>query len=405
MTAPIPISSTPPQTHAPAPPANLATPGSSVSVSPQTPFSPLSSLAAPLSPSSATPSASGFFKLFSGSSNEAVGHAMTTQDPLDQQKGFALPTGNSPPNRTQALGISFNGAGKVGSALDDHDEEHDSFEFGDVGHARQGSWGRRAMSMSASSPPAASGLSAVGLGRPSGIAAMLKGLGSPTSPGPGSGAAGTAGEQSLSSMLQQGQIPQQAQAQGMAKSPDAQQWAGVPEMSPLSRTLSGGKSWTGNGVLADQAARGQGLLRRLSLTGAGSSFKVRLISSFGCPPLRLSTALIIVAGHVLPSERGDLAPRPSAVQPARVDPASPATTDRAGRGGAALGERERPEPQLAAGWCRATGLDDQYQEAEREPGESLLGLGKVHGSGVGLTRGRWASGSCGTTGTFEWSSR
>ncbi|WVQ81857.1 hypothetical protein IAT38_003984 [Cryptococcus sp. DSM 104549] len=123
-------------------------------------------------------------------------------------------------------------AGSVTPAIvkDDHDE-HDSFEFGDFG----GSWvkGRRAMSMSGS----ASGQS--------GIAAMMKNGGSPT------------------------------ESRGDAFVAGAAAGAGA-----------GAGRLAGGGVMADKAAKGQGVLRRLSLSGAGyrPPFLSPPLTSSGLPP-------------------------------------------------------------------------------------------------------------------------
>ena len=184
-TDPIPITTTPPNASRPAlgqlPSQNLTTPSSSMSVSPQTPFSP----PAGTFPSTSTPTPStsqGFFKWAA---------FIAKSPPLsDHQRGFDIPT----------------------IADDSQDlEEHDSFEFGDLSHLKARSWnGRRTMSMS-------------------GVTVQ-------------SPVAGTSG---ISSMLK-----------GFAESPQSQ-----PPGAPA------------GGVMADKQAKGQGVLRRLSMGGA--SYRVR----------------------------------------------------------------------------------------------------------------------------------
>ena len=152
------------------------------------------------------------------------------------------------------------------AVIDDDDEDHDSFEFGDPAHAKQ-PWGRRAFSMTYGGYGSGAG---AGAGeKPSGIAAILKGF--------GSGARGT--EQA------------DGQAQPTVQSPTSATYATLPRtdavaagpafssnsiestMPPLARSVSG--SWSGHAsVMADKAAKGQGVLRRLSMTGAGGGFKV-----------------------------------------------------------------------------------------------------------------------------------
>ena len=102
---------------------------------------------------------------------------------------------------------------------DDH-ENHDSFEFGDFDDLKSRSWNktRRAVSMSAGPGQGASG-----------ITAMLSGFG-----------AGAASPPKAAAPLKEG-------------------------------TAVGAMSMPGSGLLADKAARGQGVLRRLSMSG--SSFR------------------------------------------------------------------------------------------------------------------------------------
>jgi hypothetical protein len=122
---------------------------------------------------------------------------------------------------------------------DDHHshEHHDAFEFGDLGDMRNKSWttasanaakGRRAVSMSMASGQNAGG---------SGITSMLTGFGS-TAPGPSTAPAGSG-------------LPRGA---GLGSSAQASEGAGLATQPQ-------------NGVLADKAAKGQGLLRRFSIGG------------------------------------------------------------------------------------------------------------------------------------------
>ncbi|WVW85622.1 hypothetical protein I302_107660 [Kwoniella bestiolae CBS 10118] len=193
MTAPIPISAPgDPHSHSQphpslpifSPPLPSTTPGSSISVSPQTPFTSTGQNNLGVSTTPTATTGGGMFKWAS-----SLGKSPTNGNAIEptKQRGFDIPH------------------------EDDHDE-HDSFEFGDF---TAKSWagaggGRRTMSMSlpsaAKSPTSSSP-----------IAAILKGGFGETSP------AGSAGQ---------------------------------------------GHS-LGTGVLADKAAKGQGVLRRLSLSGSG----------------------------------------------------------------------------------------------------------------------------------------
>ncbi|KAK8854786.1 hypothetical protein IAR55_003525 [Kwoniella newhampshirensis] len=210
MSAPIPINqstTTPPhQTHPTlsALPLPSTTPTSAMSVSPQTPFFPPPGL-----PASTTPSQpSSIFK-------------------------WAASLGKSPSPPTQPRNFEwsegYNG-NALGAHVEDHEHEHDSFEFGDFNDIKSRSWGmgRRTMSMSAS----------VGVAGQSGIAAMLKN---------GGGSAREA-------------VPAQNSGQ-----------AGL-----------GVGSVPCGGVMADKVAKGQGVLRRLSLSG--SAYRPPFMS----PPLQSS---------------------------------------------------------------------------------------------------------------------
>jgi hypothetical protein len=110
----------------------------------------------------------------------------------------------------------------IPQASHDHDdhENHDSFEFGDFDDLKSRSWTktRRAVSMSAGPGQGASGISA-----------MLSGFG-----------AGAASPPRVAAPIKEG-------------------------------TAVGAMSMPGSGLLADKAAKGQGVLRRLSMSG--SSFR------------------------------------------------------------------------------------------------------------------------------------
>ncbi|WWC93777.1 hypothetical protein V866_000613 [Kwoniella sp. B9012] len=204
MTAPIPISSSTSDTHHhPAhsqpifsPPLPSTTPGSSISISPQTPF--FAQTSAPATGHdklgvSTTPTANTGGGIFKWASSLGKSPTNLNGGSPTKQKGFDIPFEHE----------------------DDHDE-HDSFEFGDFTTTTK-SWvgGRRTMSMSLPVSTAAKSPS-----HTSPIATMLKG-GLGDSPNNTSTTAGTQGN-----------------------------------------SLPGG-------VLADKAAKGQGVLRRLSLSGSG----------------------------------------------------------------------------------------------------------------------------------------
>ncbi|WVQ99999.1 hypothetical protein IAU59_007142 [Kwoniella sp. CBS 9459] len=251
MTAPIPISSTGPSTmtqHGPqpilSPPLPSNTPGSSMSVSPQTPFFPPPGLA-----TSSTPTqSSSLFKWassFGKSPNSQTNGNVTGLGPssLNKQSGFDVPP--------------------TIQDVEDHEHEHDSFEFGDYGDLKSRSWtasagtgGRRTMSMSYAS----------GRQGQSGIAAMLKG---------GFGDNNT--------------------GQGQAMSPPAGGGGAAP-----------GQSMPVGGVMADKAAKGQGVLRRLSLSGG--SYRPAFLS----PPLQ--SAPLPPSPPAVPSIPAP-APAPPAAEP------------------------------------------------------------------------------------------
>lgn len=134
---------------------------------------------------------------------------------------------------------------------DHHFEQHDSFEFGDFGDMRNKSWtsaqkGRRAVSMSMASGQTASGAvnPILGSSPPAGIGgagggsvmSMLTGFGAGGPLSPGGGPAAAVFGSSLSSSL------------------------GSPNGL-------GGIGMQG-GVMADKAAKAQGVIRRLSLSGS-----------------------------------------------------------------------------------------------------------------------------------------
>ncbi|WVR07489.1 hypothetical protein IAU60_004531 [Kwoniella sp. DSM 27419] len=209
MTAPIPISSSP--THSSyshannpilSPPQPSHTPGSSVSISPQTPFFPPPGLA-----TSSTPTQSSGLIKWASSFGKSPSNTISNMSP-NKQSGFDVP----PTIHDE----------------EDHEHEHDSFEFGDYGDLKSRSWAgtsvgsRRCMSMSYAP------------GAQSGIAAMLKG---------GFG--------------------------------DAPAGGGTNTGQPV-----GGNSMPAGSVLADKAAKGQGVLRRLSMSGG--SYR----ASFLSPPMQ-----------------------------------------------------------------------------------------------------------------------
>lgn len=199
---PIPISTPPHQMSSHSPPATgpKDTPGSSVSMSPQTPYIPIQNLSSTApNPNSGilqwarsfkSPPAQGGMTLPPASGPGSGSPPAHPTHAHQQQKGFDIPS--------------------IHAENHDHDhDEHDSFEFGDLSSRTWGGrMGRRAVSMSVPSGQ--------------GISGMLSGF-TPTSP------------------------PKQAFADGL----------GVG--SPPSQMSSS--------VLADKTARGQGVLRRLSIGG------------------------------------------------------------------------------------------------------------------------------------------
>lgn len=248
MSSPIPIGTnqptTPPDTRRvshptldklplPAhPPGSAHSPSSSLSISPQTPFFPPPG--APLSPlgSSATPTQSGFIKWASGFS---LGKSPVSP-PLSSTKGFEIPHLQSPSQSHQHQTSASLPASAIVMDEDDHHahERHDAFEFGDFGDMKNKSWtgatataNRRAVSMSMASGQTASG-----------ITSMLRGFGST------SAASGQHGE--VTSPI--GFSP--------ASGPGHNQNGTSPPASMPQ-----------GGVLADKAAKGQGLLRRFSIGG------------------------------------------------------------------------------------------------------------------------------------------
>jgi len=176
-------------------PAQTPSSSSSLSLSPQTPFLPPSSLSIPINPNTnpnlATSPSKTFLKYAA-----ALSKSPNSQSPISTQRGF---------NPTQEIDHDHN-----------HPEHHDSFEFGDYGDLKTKSWtagvNRRAASIS----------------------------------GPVSVPANT----------------QQA-GQGTGQGQGAQ---GLGIMNGFSKE-GGGQS----GVMADKLAKGQGVLRRLSLTGSSFS--------------------------------------------------------------------------------------------------------------------------------------
>ena len=179
MSKPIPIASDPhtPPATIPIPPAH--SPSSSLSISPQTPFYPPSGLASPPLPglaglSTTAPASGGFFKWAATfSKSPSVPNDLAPKDDLTPRPG---------PDRVE--------------------EEHDSFEFGDLNDLRSRGWNKNRRALSMSMPRGQSG-----------IAAMLGATQSGVSPG-----------------------------------------------SASSQAIPPG------GVMADKAAKGQGVLRRISFS-------------------------------------------------------------------------------------------------------------------------------------------
>ncbi|RSH88754.1 hypothetical protein EHS25_002982 [Saitozyma podzolica] len=271
MSSPIPISTnqptTPPDTRRvshptldklplPAHPpgsGSAHSPSSSLSISPQTPFFPPPG--APLSPlgSSATPTQSGFIKWASGFS---LGKSPVSP-PLSSTRGFEIPHLQSPSQSHQHPTSASMPASAIVMDEDDHHahERHDAFEFGDLGDMKNKSWtgatataNRRAVSMSMASGQSASG-----------ITSMLRGFGS-TSAASGPG--------------QHGEV-----TSPIGFSPGGGTGHNQNGTSPPASMPQGG-------VLADKAAKGQGLLRRFSIGGgfARSPFLSPPSGSSALPP-------------------------------------------------------------------------------------------------------------------------
>lgn len=190
-------------------------PSSSISISPQTPFF----------PHGTTHPKAGTSEPLTASSPTSAGFF----------KWAAASLGRSPPatDAQRGFDIPNPGHGLAPRKPEEHDHEnHDSFEFGDFDDLKSRSWNqRRAVSMSG----------------PSGISAMLAGFAS-TSPPVGATTHGNVRE----------------------AAPSAGGGANGPGAMPMS--LPSG------GVLADNAARGHGVLRRLSMSGTNfvrvSAFRV-----------------------------------------------------------------------------------------------------------------------------------
>ena len=227
MSAPIPISPSSPAgtTHKDAYPSPST--ASTSSLSPHTPFTPL--------PPTVTPASVG--------NGTATGSGAGGQGGSGLLRWASLSFGKSPtspgaaqlghPAQTHGQGPAYS-QGHGGSAVHDHDhdEHHDVFEFGDFNHMAKGSWtghGRRAASMSM-----ASGQNAAG-GNDQSVSAMLAG-----------------GFGGLPSPSQE-----KSQGQGMA----------IPRSVPAG-SPPGANAGMRGGVVADNAAKGVGVLRRLSLSGS-----------------------------------------------------------------------------------------------------------------------------------------
>ena len=218
-TSPIPISafslmSTSPTTQP------KDTPSSSISISPQTPFSTNQNL----STTAPNPN-SGILqwaRSFKSPPSQAAPTLEPAAPPAHQQKGFDIPA--------------------IHAQHDDHDhDEHDSFEFGDLSTRSWGKMGRRAVSMSVPSGQ--------------GISSMLTGFGA-TSP------------------------PKNPEGLGIG-SPSGGLGIGSPPAGPA------------GGVMADKTARGQGVLRRLSISGSFAKVSRRCTCSH----------MLTTAPHVLASSQ------------------------------------------------------------------------------------------------------
>jgi hypothetical protein len=181
------------------------TPSSSISISPQTPFSTNQNL----STTAPNPN-SGILqwaRSFKSPPTQAGPTLEPAAPPAHQQKGFDIPA--------------------IHTQHDDHEhDEHDSFEFGDLSTRSWGRMGRRAVSMSVPSGQ--------------GISSMLTGFGA-TSP------------------------PKNPEGLGIG-SPSGSLGIGSPPAGPA------------GGVMADKTARGQGVLRRLSISSSFVKVSGRALS-------------------------------------------------------------------------------------------------------------------------------
>lgn len=197
---PIPISTPPHQMSSNATSQPRDTPASSVSMSPQTPFMPTQNLSSTApNPNSGILQWARSFKSPPTTAQPQLPSSGSPPGPAGgqhQQRGFDIPSINAPDQDT-------------------HDDEHDSFEFGDLSTRSWGRMGRRAVSMSV---PAGQGISS-----------MLTGFGSVSGPSGGDGGPTS---------------PPKGLGPDLASPPNA-----------------------GSSVLADKTARGQGVLRRLSISG------------------------------------------------------------------------------------------------------------------------------------------
>jgi hypothetical protein len=244
------MSNTNPTTHSLSQDFSSTSPASAMSISPQTP-----AMQAPLiSPSTASGGAGSgsilkWAQSFSKSpSNPNASNGIHSSAPAPPATATAVPA-------NQQIGFDIPPSSTSHSHHDHHDhDEHDSFEFGDISlnemKARSlGRMSRRAVSMSIA--PSGGGMSN------GGIAAMLSGFGA-KSPPAGSGADGFGN--GVGAGTSYGSL-------GMGSPPPS-------------------------GVLADKAAKGQGVLRRLSIGGSG--FRVSLAprrhdTAFGGRPARTRT--------------------------------------------------------------------------------------------------------------------
>ena len=179
-------------------------PSSSISISPQTPFNSNALTVPPNSALGASPTNPGFFKW-------AAAAAQLGKSP--PTGGMAGPTQSPPVDSIHQRGFDIPPSG----SHDEHDHEnHDSFEFGDFDDLRSRSWSKTRRATSLSAAP----------GQGGGISSMITGFGASSPP-------------SKNEM-----------------------------MGSSANSAMGAMAVPSGGVLADKNSKGQGVLRRLSLSGS-----------------------------------------------------------------------------------------------------------------------------------------